>query len=168
MKKLFPLLLCFALMVTACENKENDTTQSGGQSTTTEQIAYGTAGKMIIEMKDGPFESQDTITVALDTESQTISLTMMGVRFAEQMPITLTISADSVPYVQQEHTYAFEQDTVVLNMLIRQAKIPYPDCPLLKLKGMFDTESGELKLSGTFDHKIYGKMPMTYEGSAYE
>ena len=168
MKHFFPILLGLALIFTACESKEEETTQPGGSTQKTEQEAFGSAGKMTIEMQDGPYESQDTITVALDKATQTISLTMMGVRLSTQMPIELTISADSVPYVQKDNTYAFEQDTVILNMVMRGAKIPYPDCPLVELKGMFNTDNGELKFSGSFDHDKYGKMPVTYEGSAYE
>lgn len=165
MKKLFPLLLCFALMVTACENKENDTTQSGGQSTTTEQIAYGTAGKMIIEMKDGPFESQDTIVLALEKETKLLRLTLQGVKFSEQMP-SLTVAADSIPYVHRDSLYAFERDSVVLSL--GGGNIPYPDCPLVNLQGTYNINSGVLKFSGIFDHKQYGKMPMTYEGETIE
>lgn len=146
---LFSLLLS-VVMFASCE-KESETSKS---QPTNQPIKYvGT----ITVTTDGAaeFKHEGVEVVANFDNDTTLNLDMINVKFAENMPMTITMNVAGISYSNNNGVYTFNSTDTIIPTLAGE---PFDRFPINDLNGNMDADAMNI----TF---LCGAYPVKFEGA---
>lgn len=146
---LFSLLLS-VVMFASCE-KENETsnTQPANQP-----IKY--VGTITVTMEGTPDFIHEGVEVVANIDNDTtLNLDMINVKFAENMPLTITMNVAGISYSNNNGTYTFSSTDTIIPTLAGE---PFDRFPINNLNGNMDAETMNI----TF---LCGAYPVKFEGA---
>ena len=146
---LFSLLLS-VVMFASCE-KENETsnTQPANQP-----IKY--VGTITVTMEGTPDFIHEGVEVVANIDNDTtLNLDMINVKFAENMPMTITMNVAGISYTNNNGTYTFSSTDTIIPTLAGE---PFDRFPINNLTGDMDAETMNI----TF---LCGAYPIKFEGA---
>ena len=146
---LFSLLLS-VVMFASCE-KENETsnTQPANQP-----IKY--VGTITVTMEGTPDFIHEGVEVVANIDNDTtLNLDMINVKFAENMPMTITMNVAGISYTNNNGTYTFSSTDTIIPTLAGE---PFDRFPINNLNGNMDADAMNI----TF---LCGAYPVKFEGA---
>lgn len=146
---LFSLLFSVA-MFASCE-KESETSKPQPTNQPTKYV-----GTISVTMEGTPdFIHEGVEVVANFDNDTTLNLDMINVKFAANMPMTITMNVAGISYSNNNGTYTFSSTDTIIPTLAGE---PFDRFPINNLTGDMDAETMNI----TF---LCGAYPVKFEGS---
>ena len=146
---LFSLLLS-VVMFASCE-KESETSKP---QTPDQPIKY--VGTITVTTDgDAEFKHEGVEVVANFDSDTTLNLDMINVKFAENMPMTITMNVAGISYSNNNGTYTFNSTDTIIPTLAGE---PFDRFPINDLTGEMDADAMNI----TF---LCGAYPVKFEGA---
>lgn len=146
---LFSLLLSVVMFASCEKESETSNTQTANQPT-----KY--VGTISVTMEDAPdFKHEGVEVVANFDNDTTLNLDMINVKFAANMPMTITMNVAGIGYTNNNGTYTFSSTDTIIPTLAGE---PFDRFPINNLTGDMDAETMNI----TF---LCGAYPVKFEGS---
>lgn len=146
---LFSLLLSVVMFASCEKESEKSNTQTSNQPT-----KY--VGTISVTMEDAQdFKHEGVEVVANFDNDTTLNLDMINVKFAENMPMTITMNVAGISYSNNNGVYTFSSTDTIIPTLAGE---PFDRFPINNLTGDMDAETMNI----TF---LCGAYPVKFEGA---
>lgn len=146
---LFSLLLS-VVMFASCE-KESETSNTPTANQPTKYV-----GAITVTMEGTPDFIHEGVEVVANIDNDTtLNLDMINVKFAENMPMTITMNVAGISYSNNNDTYTFSSTDTIIPTLAGE---PFDRFPINNLTGDMDAETMNI----TF---LCGAYPVKFEGA---
>ena len=146
---LFSLLLSVVMFASCEKESETSNTQPANQP-----IKY--VGTITVTMEGTPDFIHEGVEVVANIDNDTtLNLDMINVKFAENMPMTITMNVAGISYTNNNGTYTFSSTDTIIPTLAGE---PFDRFPINNLTGDMDTETMNI----TF---LCGAYPVKFEGA---
>lgn len=154
MKKLTTLftLLLTVTTLTSCQKDTDNTPETPETPVETNTSFVGSV--VVSEEGASDYYVKEDITVVITAiHDTTLDFVMNGVRFAENMPMTIDMGVEGVSYSVAGDTYSLSGDNIIPTAMGG----PFDRFPIGDLSGEFNTETMTLSfLCGTYPVKFEG------------
>ena len=147
MKYLYLLLAMCTIMVTSCENGNNNDLPNNP----VKNKCY--KGIMEVDQNDGTFYMQSDVEVDYEIKGDRLNFVMYKVKFADGMPSKLDMVVEGVTYENNDDTYTLSGDGIVPYAMGG----PFEKFTITKLEGKVTDTSMSLSF-------MCGEYPVTYTG----
>ena len=146
---LFSLLLSVVMFASCEKESEKSNTQTANQPT-----KY--VGAITVTMEDAPEFKHEGVEVVANFDSDTtLNLDMINVKFAENMPLTITMNVAGISYSNNNGVYTFNSTDTIIPTLAGE---PFDRFPINDLNGGMDADAMNI----TF---LCGAYPVKFEGA---
>lgn len=146
---LFSLLLSVVMFASCEKESETSNTQTANQPT-----KY--VGTITVTMEGTPDFIHEGVEVVANIDNDTtLNLDMINVKFAENMPMTITMNVAGISYSNNNGVYTFSSTDTIIPTLAGE---PFDRFPINNLNGDMDAETMNI----TF---LCGAYPVKFEGA---